>query len=80
MRRFQLLHGGFAVLAVLLSDVMCARVAYTYAGLRWCGQMGGCSAPASVAFLLVIPYAAAIALCALLSYVFYRRGKRAASL
>ena len=74
--RYRFWSVGFGVLAVLLSDVMCAQVAYSYANLWWSGRVAGGSAPPSVALLLIIPYAAAIALCALVSYVFYRRGKR----
>ena len=33
------------------------------------------SAPASVAFLLAVPYAVGIAACAILAAVFYRRAK-----
>ncbi len=75
MRRCQLLCVGFAAIAVLLSDVMCAQVAYSYANLWWGGQMAGWSAPASTAFLLAIPYGIAAALCAILSWVFFRRGR-----
>ncbi len=76
MRQYRFLYMGFGALAVLLSDVMCAEVAYSYANLWWSGQVAGGSAPASAAFLLAIPYGAAIALCVLLSWVFYRRKKR----
>ena len=76
MRQHRFLYMGFGALAVLLSDVMCAQVAYSYANLWWGGQVAGCSAPASTALLLAIPYGAAIALCVLLSWVFYRRGRR----
>ena len=47
----------FAVLAILLSDVMCAVVAYNYCALEWGGKYEAWSAPASTALLLAIPYA-----------------------
>lgn len=74
--KYRHLYTGFGALAVLLSDVMCAQVAFSYANLWWSGRAAGGSAPPSVAFLLAIPYGIAIALCVLLSWVFYRRGKR----
>ena len=49
----------FAALAILLSDVMCAAVAFNYCDMLWGIRYASYSAPASTAFLLVIPYAAA---------------------
>ena len=47
---------GKKVLAVLLSDVMCAVVAYNYRGLV-CGiEHAGFSAPADIALLLAMYY------------------------
>ncbi len=60
----------FAALAVILSNVMCAAVAYEYGYLTACMA---CSAPASVAFLLAIPFAVAIAVCAVLALVFRKK-------
>ena len=59
----------FAVLAILLSDVMCAAVAFNYCDASY-------SAPASTAFLLVIPYAAAIAVCTALAVIFWRKSAK----
>ena len=47
----------FWVLAILLSDIMCAVVAYNYCDLLWGGKYAGFSAPASTAFLYAIPFA-----------------------
>ena len=60
----------FAILAIVLSNVMCAAIAYNYCSLQYCQV---CSAPASTAILLAIPYGIAIALCALLSWFFRRK-------
>lgn len=60
----------FAVLGVLLFGTMCAVTAYNYASLERCA---GCSAPASTAFLLAIPFALGIIICAVLSYVLRRK-------
>lgn len=61
----------FWVLAVLLSDVMCAVVAYNY-GVMEVNQMIN-SAPASTAFLLAIPFLLGIAVCAFLALLFRRK-------
>ncbi len=66
----------FAALAVLLSDVMCAAVAYNYCALEWGGRYAGYSAPASVAFLLCIPYGAGIALCAAAAWLFCKKAQK----
>ncbi len=63
----------FWILAVLLSDVMCAVVAYNYCDMLWGIKYAGYSAPASTAFLLAIPFAAAIAVCAALALFFGKR-------
>ena len=60
----------FAALAILLSDVMCAAVAFSYCDMLWGIRYASYSAPASTAFLLVIPYAAAIAVCTALAVIF----------
>lgn len=65
----------FAALAVVLSDVMCAEVAYSYCDMQWGIRYSGYSAPASVAFLLLIPYGAGIAICAVLAWFFHRRSR-----
>lgn len=67
----------FVALAVLLSDVMCAAVAYNYCSMQWGIRYAGYSAPASVAFLLVIPYAVGIAICAVLAWFFHQKYQKA---
>ena len=66
----------FCILALLLSHAMCAAVAYTYCELLWCGQYGGCSAPAYVAFFLTIPYGIGIATCAIMAVFFHKKSKK----
>ena len=65
----------FIVLAVILSDVMCAVVAYSYCDLVWGGKYAGYSAPASTAFAFAIPFLIAIAVCLAVAYVLRKRGK-----
>ena len=66
----------FGILAVLLSDVMCARVAYNYCDIQWGIRYAGYSAPTYVAFVLGIPFAIAIGVCAILAIVFGKKAKR----
>ena len=73
MKNYKRLTGLFAALAILLSNVMCAAVAYNYCTLQWCGKYGGCSAPADAAFLLCIPYGVGIAICVLLACFFAKK-------
>lgn len=63
----------FGLLAVLLSNVMCAVVAYNYCSLTWCGQYAGCSAPANTAFLLAIPYLVGMIACIVLALLFRKK-------
>ena len=60
----------FAALAFVLSNVMCAVVAYDYCAL----QRGvGYSAPAETAFLQCIPYGTGVTICAALAWLFHRK-------
>ena len=63
----------FIALAVILSDVMCAVVAYNYCAMQWGAKYAGYSAPASVAFLYVIPYGIGIEVCIVVSMVLKKR-------
>ncbi len=65
----------FGILAIVLSDIMCAVVAYNYCNLNWLGEYGQTSAPASVAFAYFIPYIIGIAACTVLSVLFWKKRK-----
>ena len=60
----------FWILAVLLSDVMCAVVAWNYCYLKYVPYN---SAPTETAFFLAIPYAVGIAVCVALALFFKHR-------
>ncbi len=65
----------FAV-AILLSDLMCAHVAYLYRSML-CGiEHMGYSAPANTAFLYAIPYLLGIAACVTVGIILYRKAKK----
>ena len=63
----------FIVLAILLSDIMCAVVAYHYCALQWGRQYAGYSTPAGTACLYFIPYGIGIVLCIILARYFYKK-------
>ena len=65
----------FGLLAVLLSDIMCAVVAYNYRDILGGIEHAGYSAPSGTAFLLVIPYAIGIAICIILAIVFKKKAR-----
>ena len=63
----------FWIMAVLLSDIMCVVVAYTYCDMVWGIRYAGYSAPASTAFMLAIPFAIGIVICVALAIFFKRK-------
>ena len=67
---FKTLSRLFLALALLLSHLTCINVTYQYCSLQHCQA---CSAPASTAFLLAIPYGLGIALCLILFWFFRKK-------
>lgn len=66
----------FAVLSILLSDIMCAVVAYNYRGMLCNIKHSGASAPAYVALFLIVPYAIGIIICITLAVIFAKKANR----
>ena len=63
------------IVAILLSNVMCATASYSYRDML-CGiEHEGFSAPAELAFLSVLPYAILIVVCLILAVVFHKKSK-----
>ena len=58
----------FAVLAVLLSDIMCVVVAYNYRDALCAIEHAGFSAPASIAFIYAGPFIIGSAVCVILAF------------
>ncbi len=73
MKKYKYLSYVFLLLAVLLSNVMCAAVAYNYCNLQWGTRVAGFSAPASIAFYLGIPYVAGMLICIGAACFFHRQ-------
>ena len=67
----------FLLLAVLLSDAMCAVVAYNYRAMLCAIAHDGASAPASMAFLSALPFLAGIILCIALAIFFRKKSQNA---
>lgn len=65
----------FSALAILLSDIMCAVVAFNYCDFMWGGEYAGYSAPASTAFFYAIPYLIGIVICVVLAIIFRKKLK-----
>ena len=63
----------FIALAIILSNVMCAVVAYNYCAMQWGAKYAAYSAPASVAFLYAIPYGIGIAVCIVVAIVLRKK-------
>ncbi len=63
----------FTVLAILLSHIMCAVVAWNYCDMLWGIKYAGYSAPASTAFLSAIPFIVGIVICATLALFFRKK-------
>ena len=57
------LSTAFFISAVILSDIMCAVIAYNYCNLLWGIKYAGYSAPAETAFLTAV--------CVLLSVLYW---------
>lgn len=72
-RNMKKLNIVFAVLAILLSDIMCVVVSSSYTNMVWGIKYEGYSAPAWVSFLYVVPFAAAIIICLLLAAYFRKK-------
>lgn len=53
----------FLVLSVLLSDVMCAHVAYRYCKIQYGIKYEGYTAIPELAFLYVVPYLIGVVAC-----------------
>ncbi len=73
MKKYKRLAYLFGALAILLSNIMCAAVAYNYCAMQWGGWYKAWSAPANVAFLLCIPYGIGMIICVVLACFFNKK-------
>lgn len=63
----------FLTLSVLLSDAMCAVVAWEYCDLVWGAKYAGYSAPPYIAFFTAIPFAVAIIICVVIALILRKK-------
>ena len=78
MKKMGIISTIFWVISALLTNVMFASVAYNYSSMI-CGiEYKGFSAPASVAYLLGIPYLIGIIVCVVLAIIFQKKSKKSA--
>lgn len=73
MNKFKILCQISITLAIILSNIMCAVVAYNYCAIQWGGKYEGWSAPPSVAFLSAIPFVIGIIICVILAWIFHKK-------
>ena len=66
----------FLVIAIIVSHVMCAFVAYVYRGMLCAIEHAGFSAPADVAFFYAIPFLVITFLCLIISFVLNKKSKK----
>lgn len=57
------------LLATLISNIMCATVAYKYCEIQWMIEYRGFSAPASLAFFEAIPFLICILVCLIIGKI-----------
>ncbi len=76
MKKDKYLSYIFVAFAILLTNVMCATVAYQYCDMQWGILYKGYSAPASIVFLFAIPYAIGIVICTILAWFFYKKHQK----
>ena len=65
----------FVFIAILLSNIMCAVVAYNYRSAICAIQHNGFSAPANIAFFYAIPFVFLIVICLIFAYIFHKKSK-----
>ena len=73
MKKYRYLISFFALSAVTLACVASAMVAFSYCDLYYRGLYEGSSAPASTAFLYLIPFVPAIIVCTTLAFLFHKK-------
>jgi hypothetical protein len=73
MNKLKIISAVFITAAIILSDIMCANVAFEYCNMLWGIKYAGYSAPVNAAFLIAVPYIVGILICIILSNVFWRK-------
>lgn len=66
----KLLYCFCLLIAIILSHIMCALVAYNYCNMEWEIKVGGTSVPVEMAYLYAIPFVIGIVLCLIGAFYF----------
>lgn len=66
----KLLYRFCLLIAIILSHIMCALVAYNYCNMEWEIKVGGTSVPVEMAYLYAIPFVIGIVLCLIGAFYF----------
>ena len=69
------LSNAFALLAILLTNIMCVVVTNVCTSSYYSGMYGLTSAPWEVGLLFIIPFAIAIIACSIVSYSAKKKSK-----
>ena len=72
-KKYKYLSYVFSGIAIILSNIMSATVAYNYCNMVWGVKYAMYSASEKVAFLLMIPYAIGIIICVVLAFIFNKK-------
>ena len=75
MKNHKVLAICFLVIALIISHIMCVHVAFAYCNLLWGIKYAGFSAPAYVAFFLLIPYLVGIVVTLIIALIFWKKAK-----
>lgn len=65
----------FLLIAVILSHIMCAVVAYNYSNMEWEIKVGRTSAPIEIAYLYAVPFVIGIVLCIIGAFYFKKKSR-----
>ena len=69
----KLLYRFCLLIALILSHIMCAVVAYNYCDMMWGIKYAGYSAPVEMAYLYAIPFVIGIVLCLIGAFYFKKK-------
>ena len=67
---------AFTIIAILLSEIMCARIAYDYCSLEWGVKYAGYSGGPNLAFYLLVPYGIGILVCVTAAFICWKKWKK----
>lgn len=76
MKAYKAFSIVFSIFGILLSDIMCAVVAYNWRTMEYGILYEGYSAPANISLVYAIPYLIGIMICLTCAFVFYKKATK----